>query len=159
MSLSNVEHVILVCILPVVSSACSSNTNQAHPDSFGERRRGKILSNHTTCPFPLLGRTLSRNIRRRSHGSLHSKTSWGRECEDYASTRRLASGSGPPNSDPSSALNSAATFISERRVSQDNKIVRGCEFCARKHWSPPERTWRECEWRYKKYRSTLYIFF
>lgn len=131
MSLSNVEHVILVGLLPIASSACSSNSNQDHPDSFGERRCGEILNNHATCPIPLLGRTLGRSIRRRSHRPFYSTTPWGRECESNTSTGGLASGSGPPKSDPSSTLNSAATFISERRASQKNRSAGRCKLSAR----------------------------
>lgn len=131
MSLSNVEHVILVGLLPIANPACSSNSNQAHLDPFGERRRGKILNNHTTCPVPLLGRTLSRNIRRRSHRPLYSTTSWGRECEGNTSAGGMASGSGPPKSDPASALNSVATFIFERRASQENRSAGRCKLSAR----------------------------
>lgn len=131
MSLSNVENVILVGLLPIANPACSSNSNQAHLDPFGERRRGKILNNHTTCPVPLLGRTLSRNIRRRSHRPLYSTTSWGRECEGNTSAGGMASGSGPPKSDPASALNSVATFIFERRASQENRSAGRCKLSAR----------------------------
>lgn len=131
MSLSNVEHIILVGLLPIASFACSSNSNQAYPDPFGERRSGKILSNHTTRPIPLLGRTLSRNIRRRSHRPLYTTTSWGRKCEGNTRPGGLASGSGPSKSDPSSALNSATAFVSERRASQENRSAGRCKSSAR----------------------------
>lgn len=131
MSLGNVEHVILVGLIPIASFACSFNSNQAHPDPVGERRRGKILNNHTTCPVPLLGRTLSRNIRRRSHRPLYSTNSWGRGCEGNTSTGRLASGSGPPKSGPPSAVNIATKFISKRRASQESRSARRCKLSAR----------------------------